>query len=572
VTILATSRERLHLKGEEPVPVEGLQVPEEDLIAKTQDYSAVQLFLDGARRVRSGIDLAVADIPYVIQLCRLVEGMPLAIELMVDWVGELSCAEIVQEIERGLLMTGQPLEVGRQPGLQVVFDRSWRLLTPKDQEVFRRLSVFRGGFDQEAAEQVAGAMRLQLATLVRKSLLRRNGGGRYDMHEVIRQYAHDRLQEAGETDEIEDRHLEYYLTWTEHAHAHLSGAQQLAWTARFEAEHDNLRAALARSQATVRNVDSGLQLAANLLLFWYFRGHWYEGRRWAEGMLRRAGASGHRMARGGNLLIVGTFAWLQGDFTAAYAPLEESVQLLQATGDAKALAFAKASLGYAKMFEGDNGSAYKHFEESAVLSRKLGDDWRLGLAVNGLGDAALRQGDYLRAREHLIEALKLSQKFEKTSAAAHVLNSLGKLDLLQGDYELAHAHLTESVALGQMNDNKRFTAMALCNLGRVEHRRGNYDQAVRRYRESLRLYKEVGEKSGIAECFEGLAGVAGSQGEPEHAARLYGAAEALRDRIGVPIPPVDRFEYDRNVASARAQLDEATWLALWNGGRGMSLE
>jgi predicted ATPase/DNA-binding SARP family transcriptional activator len=269
VSILATSRERLNVQAEWVVEVAGLQVPREDRAEGITDYSAVALFLQSARRVQAGFALSEVEQRSVVQICRLVEGMPLGIELTAAWVRALSGAEIAHQIECGLgfLTTSLRDVAERHRSLHAVFEHSWSLLSAEERCVFGRLSVFRGGFGREAAEQVAGATLSLLAALVDKSLLRRIPTGRYDMHELLRQYAAEQLQAAGETEQTRDRHLAFFLALAETAEPEVHGAQQEQWFDRLEADHDNLRAALEWGRAEVANHARLLQLAGALVWF-----------------------------------------------------------------------------------------------------------------------------------------------------------------------------------------------------------------------------------------------------------------------------------------------------------------
>src|SRR5579859_1028258 len=225
VKVLATSRERLNLQPEWVFEVRGMSYPRPDEVNRgpLEGYSAVELFVQSARRAWTGFAMSESDVPSVVRICALVAGLPLALELAATWVRTLSCAEVAQEIERdlGFLTTSQRDVPERHRSLRAVFDHSWRLLAADEQRVLRRLAVFRGGFGREAAEQVAGASLPLLAALLDKSLMSRNAAGRYDLHELIRQYLGEQLMEAGEVQPIRSQHLAYYLHLAEQAEPEL---------------------------------------------------------------------------------------------------------------------------------------------------------------------------------------------------------------------------------------------------------------------------------------------------------------------------------------------------------------
>ncbi|MEP7358979.1 MAG: LuxR C-terminal-related transcriptional regulator, partial [Anaerolineales bacterium] len=284
ITLLATSRERLNLVGEWLFDVEGLPVPAQWRAGEAE--GAAGLFMQSARRLRAGFAPSEADKAAVVRICQLVGGMPLAVELAAAWVRMLSCAEIAAEIEGSLgILAAESRDVPlRQQSMQAIYDHSWKLLSLEEQQAFPRLSVFRSGFQREAAEQVAQAGLRLLSALVDKSLVRANPNGRYELHELARQYAAEKLQAAGDAETAARRHLAYCVGLAERAAPELIGPHQAVWLVRLEAEHDNLRAALAWSQAAAET-EMGLRLAGAVWRFWFLRGHLLEGEQWLRRML-----------------------------------------------------------------------------------------------------------------------------------------------------------------------------------------------------------------------------------------------------------------------------------------------
>jgi len=352
VTLLITSRERLNLQGEWVFDILGLQLPAGEQTEHVEDYSAVALFLQRARQAHTHFTFGAAEKRAVVRICRLVEGMPLGIELAAAWVRALSCVDIADQIERslGFLTTSSRDVPERHRSLEAVFDHSWRLLSTDERSVFRKLSVFRGGFQRDAAEQVAGARLPVLAALVDKSLLRRNAAGRYELHELVRQYAEEQLREAGEMEQTRSCHLMFFLTLAEAAEPRLTSGERAGWLGDLDAEHDNLRTALAWSQTAAVDSELALRLAGALQWFWQLRDYVSEGRRWLASALARTEASVSTSAHAKALKGLGTLAWNQGDYVAAHLLLEKSVAMWRIVGNKQGLAHTLLAVGMVATF------------------------------------------------------------------------------------------------------------------------------------------------------------------------------------------------------------------------------
>ncbi|MDQ5851245.1 MAG: AAA family ATPase [Chloroflexota bacterium] len=535
VTLLVTSRERLHLQGEWVVDVAGLPYPADTQREGIEGYSAVQLFLEGARRAQAGFALTVGEASWLARICRLVEGMPLGLELAAAWVRVLTCQEIARELERGLdVLAGSLRDVPmRHQSLRAVLAHSWGLLTVEEQRVLRQLAVFRGGVEREAAEQVAGASLTVLAALVDKSLLRRSmhpaGTCRFDLHELVRQYAEEQLEATREAETLRRRHAEYYLRLAEAAEPALRGPEQAIWLDRLEAEHDNLRAALAWAVAG-GHAEVAARLAVALAWFWSERGYLSEGQRWLETVL------GMRHALPGSIraMALGRVAGLvapQGDPERAQAPLQESLALWRELGNQEEIASTLFLLGDSVHLR-DPVRATTLLEESLALSRELGDKGAIAFTLHILSGNALLQGD-------AVQALALEEA---------------------------------SLALYRELGNKSQLPWGLKSLGHIALRQGDTARATTCFVESLALCREMESQRGLMYCLVGLAGVAGRQGQPERAARLLGAAEELAAAVYEPPRSGSRIHFERYMAVARAQLDDATWEVAWAEGRAMSLE
>ncbi|HZG68515.1 MAG TPA: helix-turn-helix domain-containing protein, partial [Herpetosiphonaceae bacterium] len=336
--LLVTSREPLRVRSEWLFDLEGLRYPPDEGATGFEDYSAVQLFVQRAQQLQRRWMPVGSEAQAVARICRLVEGLPLAIELAAAAVRERSCSEIARELESGLhtLATSARDVPERHRSMWAALEHSWQGLSEAERGVFPRLAVFRGGFEEAAAVEVAGASRDVLAALLAKSLVRHtaqpDGKYRHQLHELVRQYAGEKLRDVGESTATSDRHLDYYLNVAEAAAPRLVGPEQPAWLARLESEHENLRAALGWALET-RQVERALRLAAALKRFWYFRGYWSEGRTWLARALAQSDPSVPSLPRACALFSAGELARYQSDYGAAIGLLKESEALFQALGD-----------------------------------------------------------------------------------------------------------------------------------------------------------------------------------------------------------------------------------------------
>ena len=322
VNLLVTAREVLDLQEEWVFEVRGLEFPERKLTEKLDEYAAVELFIQRARRASPGFAFSETDLAGIAHICRLVEGMPLAIELAATWLRILSPVEIAQEIEGSLdFLSSSVRDIPeRHRSMRVVFDHSWRTLSPKEQQVLSQLSVFRGGFSRQAAEQVAGASLAVLSALGNRALLRRAAAGRYGLHELLRQYCTTHLVADPEAHAAaQKRHYDYFLEMAAAAEQELKGRDQLEWLRRLEQDHDNLRAALEwalEHDGMAQGDDEwALRLSGALHLFWRMRGHFHEGRSWLAKSLGQC-LERHSAAMAAALFAKGSLLYALGDVSA----------------------------------------------------------------------------------------------------------------------------------------------------------------------------------------------------------------------------------------------------------------
>ena len=556
--VLATSREPLGVEGEFVWRMDPLSVPEAPRDAdreanrapaagELERYDAVRLFVERARRYSPQFELRSENAGAVAQICRGLEGMPLAIELVAARMDVLAAEQIAERLDRalGLLRSGSRAADPRHQSLRATLNWSFELLGESEQRLFGRLSVFAGGFSLEAAEAVGEGESIErnnvlelLLMLVDKSLVvagpTGDRGARYRLLEPVRQYAREHLEESGDADAFRRRHAEFFLGLAEEAAPQLTGAHQQEWANRLEADHDNMRAAL--SWSLEREPETALRLAGALARFWEMRARLVEGTGWLEAALRqsvRAEVATDAATRAKLLSEAGTFAFHRADFDRAIELHGEALELYRKVGDDSGIAFALLCLGAQHFEKGDYEVAAPFLEGALALSRRIGDKRQMAGTLHNLAEVERQRGNYERAKTLSMEGMALSRAMK--------------------DKWLL------SIALGWMG------LMTVFDLG--EH-----DLAERSLKEALALNRELGNWAYGAYCLEGFAGLAGARGQGARAARLWGAAEALRTNIGAPLPLDARRLYERSMVAARALLGEGAWEATFAQGMAMSAE
>ena len=581
--VLTTSREALRVAGESRWPVPALSLPDPSLsptVMELEGSESARLFAERARHRDPTFTVGSENVRVVAEICRRLDGIPLAIELAAARVGTLSLEQISERLEDSLklLTAGDRMAVPRQQTLRGALDWSHELLSEPERPLFMRLSVFAGGWTLEAAEVVASAVEegdvLELLSgLANKSLIvsepTGDGGVRYRLLEPVRQYAREKLEENGNAQSVRRRHAEYFLTLAEEAEPKLWGQEDAAWLERLEAEHDNLRAAL--SWALEREEgEPALRLAGALWRFWITRGYYEEGKRWCEGALGK----GERAAAQAQVLAgLGHFALWQGDLGRAEAAAQEGLKLSKEVGIKGVIAADFLIIqGEALRTRGDNERAKELLEAGLVLSREAEDKRCIAWSLGSLANVSSSQGDHERAKELYEEGLALARELGGAETISAQLLSLGYEFLLEGDHERAAALNEEAAALLRNRGYRTGLEYALDNLGWAALMRGDYERAAELFDESVVLCKELGDKSTAAESLEGLACAAAARGEAERVARLFGAAQGLYETEGYHHTPRERAMREPYLADARSRLDGEVWETILEEGKAMRLE
>ena len=591
--LLATSRKALGFRGEVNLPVPPLPLPDPGRLMKVEDlegYGSARLFVERALYRPSAFALTPENVGAVAEVCRQLEGIPLAIELAAARVGVLAVEQISERLSDslGLLTGGGRTLTPRQRTMRGSLDWSHALLAEPERKLFGRLAVFAGGWSLEAAETVCSADGIErgdvhslLGELVDKSLVTvgptANGATRYRMLEPIRQYAREKLEESGQADEAQGQHVAFFLDVAEQAEPELAGSQQSHWVKQLEREHDNLRAALSWVLKR-REAGQGLRFGAALWRFWLAEGYLSEGRKWLDAILA-GGEQGPERARA--LEGMGWLAQYQGDIERAKAAYREMLKLSRELDDSGNVATALNSLGTLAVSTGDNERAKRYLEENLSVIQQLEEEENAATeikryhAYNLLGILALNEdGDPARATALWKESLELARETRDALRIGVSLCSLGYAAVLQGDNERATALCEETLAFAREHEDagEEVVPETLVNLGLAALGQGEYERAISSFDEALALSRRAGRKASLINALEGMAGLAGARREAPLAARLWGAAEKAREVTGIALPPGDRTLHEPRVTSARSLLGEREWDEALAKGRAMSLD
>lgn len=536
VVLLVTSRERLDLQGETALRLEGLPCPAADEPVEGND--AVRLFVQSARRVDRRFDLDPSTASEVGRICRLVEGLPLALELAAACVGVLSPAEIAREIEqRHDFPLDSPRDrPPRHRSLRAAFESSWSLLSPGEREAFRRLAAFHGGFDRQAAETVAGADLRTLAALVDKSLLRRHVSGRFDLLEIVRQFGREKLAADPEMERVvRDRHAEQSIRVLEGL---VQGAQRGEMEAALSAaarDAENIRAAW---QWLVERGDTDrLRRGGDgLYRLWEARGWIEEGRE----LFRRAGAAVAATdpsrpddpALAASLLArEGAFAEAAGAYDHADRLLQRALSLLPA-GQQRERAFILQTLSWVARAQGDFEAEGAHARESFVLFERTEDVPGMAAARTSLGAHAYYRGDYGEAKRCFRESLALHRRSGATQGVWKQLNNLAGVAMAEGDYDEATRLLEEILGQYRQHGNRLGAARALYNLGLVAHRAGEDARSAALLADAIGAAREAGLREVVVQGLISLGDARVALGDTPGALEAFRRASEEAAEVG----------------------------------------
>ncbi len=543
--VLASSREPLHVAGETIYPVPALAVPKSDqtiALADLEQFEAASLFVDRARSVQPALQLTQRSVAAVAEICRRLDGIPLALELAAARVRALSVEKIAERLNDrfSLLTRGDTTALPRQQTLRALIDWSFELLSEHERALLRRLAVFAGGWTLEAAEVVGTGGDLSkadilglLANLVEKSLVSLEAGGdRYRLLETVRQYAQERLDESGETNQARGRHLDFFLELAEQASSQLVGPDQGAWLSRLDLEAENLLAAHAECDRAKGGGELGLRLVFSVKLYLIYRGLLALLLRLTREALDRPGAQGRTRAR---------------------------CRALHAAGQVE-------------LFMGRYEEAQGYLEESLSIATQIDDKDRAAMILEELGVVCTGQGDLARARGYLEQALNLALELGNKRALASAFNALAQLDRMECQLDTAEQLYERALALARELEDREPIAIGLLNLSMVSIGRGSRDRAMETLAEALAIAEEIGSKRAGQSGLEVSAGLHAANEEWERAAVLFGAAEEQMAQTGLRGDPADEAFLAPLVAKAREALGEMAFAAAKATGRALAYE
>jgi predicted ATPase/class 3 adenylate cyclase len=542
VRVLATSREPLRVAGEAAYSLAGLALPPEASPAAPADIAAceaVRLLLDRARDVRPSFALTTENAPVIAAICRDLDGIPLALELAAARIRSLPVEDVAARMKDRfrLLTDGDPTALPRQRTLRALIDWSYELLSEDEQRLFRRLSVFAGGWTLDAARAVcadgedAGAMADRLARLVEKSLVAFDEDRRrYRLLETVRQYGEERLGECGEENAARAHHLSHYLAFAEEANQELVGPDKPRWLARMDEERENLVSAHGWARRRAEAGEHGLRLASAMRRYWITRGLLELGRRVIQDALEHPGARERTVQRSHTLFHLG--------------------QLLHIMGR--------------------SAEARERLEESLAIARERGDRQGIAWVLQYLGMSAMAQEDIATARRCLEEALALAQSGADKREVASALNALAQLDRVEGHLQRTEPLYGEAVRLMREVGDRESAAICMLNLAMVRIAGGNGEGARTTLLEALAIGEEIESRTVIQSVLEVTAGLAAWRDDWRSCARLFGAAEAHGARTGVSRDPADEAFLAPRIAAMRRAAGEGAFAEAETAGRALA--
>jgi predicted ATPase/transcriptional regulator with XRE-family HTH domain/Tfp pilus assembly protein PilF len=607
VKALVTSREALHVRGEQRLPVPPLRVPQPgDSVQDVQEaatYPSIQLFVERTRDIVPEFVLTQDNIEDVVAICVGLDGLPLAIELAATRMNYLSPRDIRAELSSRLkLLTGGARDLpARQRTLRAAIEWSYNLLSAEDRALFRLLGVFADGFTVEAAESVAGehpgvTIGERLLSLADKSLLdiRRVQSARFWMLPTLLEYALEQLVQSGESDMAQERHARYFVALAIHNKPHPSGQGSKEWLDTMQTERANMQVALdwllgrvkADPGADIQRdevTELALRLSLAISSFLRTRGYLTEWRSLLTAVrqvtepvvMQYAGDNEGKELKALEAEVIeglGKDAWLQGEFAVAQEYFGQSLAMCRQIDAKEGLARVLNNLGNLACDHADYEAAQKLYEESLTLALEMDDRQQAAAALNNLANAYRNSNDLVRARRYYEESLALYRELDDRHGTCTPLVNLGFISMDEENYGAARSYLEQVITLARELDSKDDLAYALAFMWKCEVEEKNYEQARALRAECLPLLQELNYKLVLPGCFETEASMRGSEGKPLGAARLWGAAEALREALDYPMPVPARLRYDKLVASARGQARAVEFEKAWEDGRLMPVE
>ena len=569
VRILVTSRERLHLQVEQLFPIRGLTYPEGNSVAESTSFPAVELFMQSALRMRPNLVFSAENRLCMSQICRLIEGMPLAIELAAGWSDTLSLAEIEAELHRSLdILETEVRDIPhRQRSIRAVFNSTWARLSEPEQGIITRLSVFRGGFTRRAATEVAGASLRQISGLVSKSLLLYDQAmGRYQIHELLRQFAGEKLESRGQIEEVHDVHALYFASFLKQQEAKLKGPDYRESKAAIAADYENVRQAWLWA---IERRDYAALAQAIEALHWFLYSdlqHYQDGQELFQCGRERLAPAEHEAPHPlWGKMLARILPYGVGDFeqpAQASAWLEQALAIAEAQGDEEEQAFCHMTLGKIRRDLGEYTIANAHYEQSLRYYRQVDDRFSIAHVLHNLGETLNRLRQSERAIDVLHQSLQIRRELGISEFSTAVL--LGLTLAYSHDVDEGEALLRHVYQISETEDNKSDMAAALLYLSRVLSRKGDF-QAARAYaHKGLAIAQENNLEYRTQQAKMDIGMRAYERGDIEEALSVLGK---IQDH---PTVHRDQIRIETRLALAMAQLgkEDLAWQYLLRRLRG----
>lgn len=541
--LLVTSRERLHLEEEWLLPLEGLDYPKDETVDLVQilDYDAVQLFVARAKRLQPHFTVTQADVQHLVDICRLVDGFPLGLELAASWVRHLPLAEIAKEIQKNTdFLHSQSRNVSeRHQSIRATFEHSWKLLSSKEQAVLRKLSVFRGGFRFEAAHYVAAASLIILAALVDKSLLHLDVTGRYDLHPLLYQYAREKLFEHPQEQEpLHLKHADYFFRLLEEQSKDYKSEHQKRALETIREEQENIQLAWQHALANKRFPQLG-RAAMPLAYYYQIRGPWQEGLKvftQAREVFEDTNVSRHSLAAEGEILSAQTMLYCcVGKFTEAIQSAQRGLEVLRRAGKENRTLFCLNILGITYYDTGQYALAEQHFKQALVVAKKVKDKPRIAALIGNLAIVEVETGHLLNAEKRYRELIELHRSEKNYDSLVSVSSDLGDLLRITHRLEEAEKVLVEGVNLAEELGLAYVLPTLLVSLGRTYLELKAYDQARTVLLNALTKAREIGSLRLEAESLYELGTLALRCGDTKQAQEHF--IQALRISLETKTTP-----------------------------------
>jgi predicted ATPase len=585
LNVLVTSRVPLQLRGEYEYPVSPLEIPpeHEQALEETISFDAVALFLQRAKAVKPDFEPTHSNQAAIAEICRRLDGLPLAIELASARIKMLTPDALLSRLDQALeFLVSRAKDIpDRQQTLQGTIDWSYQLLGSDAQGLFTRLGIFSGGFTLEAAEAICREMDdldvfMGIETLMNNSLIRQVDSvteqPRFDMLQTIREFALEKAAQAGILDDLHRAHCEYFIQLADGGmESGIYGPDSALWLRIYEQEHDNYRQVMAWMLEHLDEVTFELlAVLSQFTWFWYRHGYLQEGSEWTERAVQATEGMGESVLRAFALSGRGSLALWSGDLPLAARRTKEAMELGQRLGLEQVVSLTKMTYGVTLVNMGRDKEAYPHLVDSVELYDDQGQGWLKGTALVHLANVSLGLGDIEQALQWLDTAKPLLNATGDIWTMAFGLNNYGEVARAQGNYEEAEEYYRRTEALYKQADSKGDQARLMTVFGYIAQHKGEFENARTLFLESLEEFRKLGNGRGIAESLAGLACLAAEIGERHWALHLLSAAEARLADLEGAWWPADRVEIDRAKERLQAALGDQ-YDALWDEGQSVPL-